>query len=91
MIPADPKSNNRLVYVPRASLKDFRILGMQYSRGDLLEYFQNSHQSKGTEPLSPAEFVSGAADSLPILTRIPSHEPDDIEEKQVKSLPLGRV
>jgi hypothetical protein len=64
VIPADPKSNNRLIYVPKAALKDFRILGTQYSKGDLLEYFQSSHHSRGAEPLSPTAFASGAADSL---------------------------
>ena len=58
MTPGDPKSNNRLIYVPKAALKDFRILGMQYSRQGVLEYLQNSQQSKGTEPLSPIEMVS---------------------------------
>jgi Family of unknown function (DUF6982) len=58
VIPGDPKSNNRLIYVPKAALKDFRILGMQYSSLGVLEYLQNSQQPKGTEPPSSIEVVT---------------------------------
>ncbi len=56
--PADPKSNNRLIYVPKAALKDFRILGMQYSRRHLMEYFQLSYQSKEPQALSRIAHLS---------------------------------
>jgi len=58
VIPGDPKSNNRLIYVPKAALRDFRILGMQYSRQGVLEYLQDSQQPKGTESPFSIEVVS---------------------------------
>lgn len=36
--PPDPQSNNRLVYVVKASLKGFSVLGVQYSKGNLRRY-----------------------------------------------------
>jgi hypothetical protein len=51
VIPGDPKSNNQLIYVPKAALRDFKILGMQYSRRGFLEYLENSQQPKESEQL----------------------------------------
>jgi uncharacterized protein DUF6982 len=33
--PPDPHSNNRLIYVVKAALKDFSVLGVQYSKGSM--------------------------------------------------------
>jgi len=33
--PPDPHSNNRLIYVVKAALKDFSVLGVQYSKGNV--------------------------------------------------------
>ncbi len=43
---ADPNSNNLFIYVLKAALKDFAVLGMQYSKGDLLGHQKNGHQPK---------------------------------------------
>jgi hypothetical protein len=43
--PPDPNTNNRLVYVLKNALKDLTILGIQYSKKNLAEFydeFQNS-------------------------------------------------
>jgi hypothetical protein len=33
--PPDPHSNNRLIYVVKAALRDFSVLGVQYSKGNM--------------------------------------------------------
>jgi hypothetical protein len=40
VIPVDPSGNNRLIYVVKAALKDFRILGMHYSKRNIAKYVQ---------------------------------------------------
>ncbi|PYV42450.1 MAG: hypothetical protein DMG06_13930 [Acidobacteria bacterium] len=36
--PPDPNSNNRLMYVVKAALKEFTVLGVQYSKGSIADY-----------------------------------------------------
>jgi hypothetical protein len=33
--PPDPNSNNRIMYVVKSALKDFTVLGVQYSKGNI--------------------------------------------------------
>jgi len=88
ILPADPISNNRLIYVPKAALKDFRILGMQYSKGNLMEHLQKAHQAQKPS----TELLSGTADSRHAVSRIlPGQEPDEIEDNKVKLLPVSKV
>ena len=43
--PPDPNSNNRLMYVVKAALKEFTVLGVQYSKGSIADY-EKLRQSK---------------------------------------------
>ena len=36
--PPDPNSNNRLMYVVKSALKEFTVLGVQYSKGSIADY-----------------------------------------------------
>ncbi len=38
--PPDPNSNNRLMYVLKVALKDFTVLGVQYSKGNIADYYE---------------------------------------------------
>jgi hypothetical protein len=40
VIPADPNGNIRLIYVVKVALKEFRILGMHYSKGNIAKYVE---------------------------------------------------
>jgi hypothetical protein len=49
VIPLDPNGNNRLIYVVKVALKEFRILGMHYSKRNIakyLEYFESLPQAE---------------------------------------------
>ncbi len=47
--PPDPNSNNRMMYVVKAALKDFTVLGVQYSKGNISEYYERFRNSKNLE------------------------------------------
>jgi len=47
--PPDPNSNNRLMYVVKSALKDFTVLGVQYSKGNLADYYERFISSKSSE------------------------------------------
>jgi hypothetical protein len=36
--PPDPNSNNRLMFVLKVALRDFTVLGVQYSKGSIADY-----------------------------------------------------
>ena len=38
--PPDPNSNNRLMFVLKVALKDFTVLGVQYSKGSIADYYE---------------------------------------------------
>jgi len=44
--PPDPNSNNRLMYVVKSALKDFTVLGVQYSKGNIADYYQRFMTSR---------------------------------------------
>jgi hypothetical protein len=44
--PPDPNSNNRLMYVLKAALKDFTVLGVQYSKGNITDYYEKLRDLK---------------------------------------------
>ena len=44
--PPDPNSNNRLMYVVKSALKEFTVLGVQYSKGNIADYHEKLRQSK---------------------------------------------
>jgi hypothetical protein len=47
--PPDPNSNNRLMYVVKSALKDFTVLGVQYSKGNIADYYERFMSSKNQE------------------------------------------
>jgi hypothetical protein len=47
--PPDPNSNNRIMYVVKSALKDFTVLGVQYSKGNITEYFEKFQALKNSE------------------------------------------
>jgi len=47
--PPDPNSNNRLMYVVKSALKDFTVLGVQYSKGNLSDYYDRFMSSKNVD------------------------------------------
>lgn len=47
--PPDPNSNNRLMFVVKSALKDFTVLGVQYSKGDITGYYDRYLNTKGSE------------------------------------------
>lgn len=47
--PPDPNSNNRLMYVVKSALKDFTVLGVQYSKGSIADYYERFVNSKNPE------------------------------------------
>src|SRR5947208_9929480 len=50
--PPDPNSNNRLMYVVKAALKEFTVLGVQYSKGSIADY-EKLRQAKTYSNESP--------------------------------------
>ena len=52
--PPDPNSNNRLMFVVKSALKDFTVLGVQYSKGNITEYYDRYLDTKGPESKSKA-------------------------------------
>jgi hypothetical protein len=44
--PPDPNSNNRLMFVVKSALVDFTVLGVQYSKGDITQYYDRYLNSK---------------------------------------------
>jgi hypothetical protein len=50
--PPDPNSNNRLMFVVKSALEDFTVLGVQYSKGNIAEYYNRYLDSKGPESKS---------------------------------------
>ena len=47
--PPDPNSNNRLMYIVKSALKDFTVLGVQYSKGNIADYYERFMSSKNPE------------------------------------------
>jgi hypothetical protein len=47
--PPDPNSNNRLMFVVKSALVDFTVLGVQYSKGDITQYYDRSLNSKAPD------------------------------------------
>lgn len=47
--PPDPNSNNRLMYVVKSALKDFTVLGVQYSKGNIADYYEKFINSKSSD------------------------------------------
>jgi hypothetical protein len=47
--PPDPNSNNRLMYIVKSALKDFTVLGVQYSKGNIADYYERFMNSKNPE------------------------------------------
>ncbi|MGH9426731.1 MAG: DUF6982 domain-containing protein, partial [Terriglobia bacterium] len=47
--PPDPNSNNRLMYIVKSALKDFTVLGVQYSKGNIADYYERFISSKNPE------------------------------------------
>jgi hypothetical protein len=52
--PPDPNSNNRMMYIVKSALKDFTVLGVQYSKGNLADYYERFMSSKDPEGSPPA-------------------------------------
>ena len=50
--PPDPNSNNRLMYVLKVALRDFTVLGVQYSKGSIADYCERFLSVKPTENTS---------------------------------------
>ncbi|MCI0624814.1 MAG: hypothetical protein L0387_24760 [Acidobacteria bacterium] len=46
--PPDSNSNNRMVYVVKSALKDFTVLGVQYSKGDISTYYEKFMSAKNS-------------------------------------------
>jgi hypothetical protein len=53
--PPDPNSNNRLMYVVKAALKEFAVLGVQYSKGNLTDYYERLREPQNPNDKSPTE------------------------------------
>jgi hypothetical protein len=51
--PPDPNSNNRFMYVVKLALKDFTVLGVQYSKGNITDYYEKLRDSKNPADDSP--------------------------------------
>ncbi len=47
--PPDPNSNNRFMYVVKIALKEFTVLGVQYSKGNLTDYYEKLRESKSPD------------------------------------------
>lgn len=47
--PPDPNSNNRLVFVLKIALRDFTVLGVQYSKGNIADYCEKFLTVKPSE------------------------------------------
>ena len=47
--PPDPNSNNRLMFVVKSALRDFTVLGVQYSKGNITEYYDRYLNTKGPD------------------------------------------
>ncbi len=47
--PPDPNSNNRLMYVVKSALKEFTVLGVQYSKGNIADYYERFMNSRNVE------------------------------------------
>ena len=50
--PPDPNSNNRLMFVVKSALVDFTVLGVQYSKGDITQYYDRYLKEKGPDDKS---------------------------------------
>lgn len=48
--PPDPNSNNRLMYVVKSALKEFTVLGVQYSKGNIADYYERFMNTRNVEP-----------------------------------------
>jgi len=46
--PPDPNSNNRFLYVVKEALKDFTVLGVQYSKSNITDYYDKQRDPKKT-------------------------------------------
>jgi hypothetical protein len=46
--PPDPNSNNRLMYIVKEALKDFTVLGVQYSKGNIADYYEKLRDLKNS-------------------------------------------
>lgn len=53
--PPDPNSNNRLMYVVKNALKEFTVLGVQYSKGNIADYYEKLRQSKNPDNNPPRQ------------------------------------
>jgi hypothetical protein len=51
--PPDPNSNNRLMYVVKSALKEFTVLGVQYSKGSIADYYERFMNAKNPEGKRP--------------------------------------
>ena len=51
--PPDPNSNNRFMYVVKMALKDFAVLGVQYSKGNITDYYEKLRDQKNPTDDSP--------------------------------------
>ncbi len=47
--PPDPSSNNRLMYIVKSALKDFTVLGVQYSKGGISNYYEKIRETKNPD------------------------------------------
>ena len=47
--PPDPSSNNRLMYIVKSALKDFTVLGVQYSKGSITNYYDKIRETKDSD------------------------------------------
>jgi hypothetical protein len=47
--PPDPNSNNRIMYVVKSALKDFTVLGVQYSKNNIVDYYEKFQALKNSE------------------------------------------
>jgi len=52
--PPDPNSNNRLVFVLKIALRDFTVLGVQYSKGSIADYCERILTVKPSEATPPS-------------------------------------
>ena len=53
--PPDPNSNNRFMYVVKEALKDFTVLGVQYSKGNITDYYDKQREPKTPDDDTPRQ------------------------------------
>jgi len=53
--PPDPNSNNRFMYVVKEALKDFTVLGVQYSKGNITDYYDKQREPKTSDDETPRQ------------------------------------